>query len=103
MEDIISIVCPEKHCSLAALDVVSQQHGVLNFRVLRKKLDQIQITYQQTREKMSWLLAILRSVEETLSKRHIFKSKKHFCSRRDVGGLWPRHGRRLDRRTGEEM
>jgi hypothetical protein len=86
MEDVISIVCPEKHCSLAALDVVGQQHGVLNSRVLRKKLDQIQITYQQTIEKMSKLLAMLRSVEETLSNRNMFKSENHFCSRRDVGG-----------------
>lgn len=62
MEDVLSIVCPEKHCSLAALDVVGQQHGVLNFSVLRKKLDQIQITYKQTTEKMSKLLAMLRSV-----------------------------------------
>jgi hypothetical protein len=28
MEDIISMVCPEKHCSLAALDVVGQQHVI---------------------------------------------------------------------------
>ena len=86
MEDIISMVCPEKHCSLAALDVVGQQHGVLNFFVLRKKLDQIQLTYPQTKEKMSNLLAILTSVEETLSNRNMFKSDKHFCSRRDVNG-----------------
>jgi hypothetical protein len=53
MEDIISMVCPEKHCSLVALDVVGQQYGVLNFLVLRKKLDQIQSTYPQTKVKIS--------------------------------------------------
>ena len=86
MEDIISIVCPEKHCSLAALDVVGQQHGVLNFRVLRKKLDQIQSTYERTREKISKLLLMITRVEEILINRNMFKSEDHFCSKRDVDG-----------------
>jgi hypothetical protein len=86
MEDIISMVCPEKHCSLAALDVVGQQHGLLNFLVLRKKLEQIKSTYPPSKEKMSKLLAMLKSVEETLSNKNMFNSDKLFCSRRDVNG-----------------
>jgi hypothetical protein len=86
MEDIISMVCPEKHCSLAALDVVGQQHDFLNFLVLRKKLEQIKSTYPTSKEKMSKLLAMLKSVEETLSYKNMFISDKLFCSRRDVNG-----------------
>jgi hypothetical protein len=35
---------------------------------------------------MSKLLAMLKSIEETLSNKNMFKSDKHFCSRRDVNG-----------------
>ena len=41
METVISVVCPEAHCSMEALDVVAQQHGVLNFKRLETKLSQL--------------------------------------------------------------
>ena len=37
METIISVVCPEAHSSMEAVDVVTQQHGVLNFKRLQIK------------------------------------------------------------------
>lgn len=86
MEEIISIVCPEKHCSLAALDVVGQQHGVLNYQALRKKLHLLQSTYQQTGDKVTKLLEMLTNVEETLTNRERFKSDTHFCSERNSNG-----------------
>jgi hypothetical protein len=88
MEDIISVVCPDKHCSLAALDVVGQLHGTLNFKVLRKKLEQLKTTFPHMQPIVDELLHQSSGVEEILSNKNKFRSKDHFCShRRNEGPL----------------
>jgi hypothetical protein len=52
MEEIISVTCPEKHASLAALDVVGQLHGVLNFKVLEKKLGDLSSMFEEMQQKV---------------------------------------------------
>ena len=37
MEDVIKVVCPEIHTSMAALDVVDQLDGTNNFKIMRTK------------------------------------------------------------------
>jgi hypothetical protein len=46
MEEVIAVTCPEKHASMAALDVVGQLHGVINFKVLTKKLGDIATQFE---------------------------------------------------------
>ena len=79
MEQVICVVCPQKHISMAALDVVGQQHGVLNFRVLRKKILKLSVVFQDMREKSLTVLRELEEVEEGLSSRSKFRSEEHFC------------------------
>jgi hypothetical protein len=80
MEEIISVVCPEKHCSLAALDVVGQLHGTLNFKVLRKKLEQLKMTFPHMQLDVDELVQQSLAVEEILGNKRKFRSKDHFCS-----------------------
>ena len=86
MEDVIAVVCPEKHCNLAALDVVGQLHGKVNFRVLRKKLTQIQYNFRHLEDKIDVVIQKLLEVEDTLSLRSKFRSIDHFCSKRNNDG-----------------
>ena len=86
MEEIIDIVCPEKHCSLAALDVVGQLHCSINFNILRKKLVQLQDSRPCLSAKVTELIDMLSRVEETLGNRNRFKSADHFCATRDRNG-----------------
>ena len=86
MEDVIAVVCPEKHCSLAALDVVGQLHGTVNFRVLRKKLIQLQYYFRHLKDRIDRLVRKLFSVEDTLSNKSKFRSIDHFCSERNSNG-----------------
>jgi hypothetical protein len=79
MEEVIRVVCPQKHISMAALDVVGQQHGVLNFRVLKKKILELSVLFQDMREKSMTVLREIEDVEEGLSSRSKFRSEEHFC------------------------
>ena len=79
MEEVIRVVCPQKHISMAALDVVGQQHGVLNFRVLKKKIVELSVLFQDMGEKSMNVLREIEDVEEGLSSRSKYRSEEHFC------------------------
>ena len=80
MEEIIAVTCPEKHASLAALDVVGQLHGVINFTVLRKKLRVLSSIFEEIQDKVDHVLEELKEVQETLANRNKFRSEEHFCT-----------------------
>lgn len=86
MESVISVVCPETHSSLAALDVVAQQHGVLNFKRLQIKLSQLILISESTRSEAMAVKAIMAEVEEILSSKTKFRSHQHFLGERDCNG-----------------
>ena len=86
MEEIIAVTCPEKHASMAALDVVGQLHGVINFNVLCKKLENISINSDAIQEKVIAVLKVMKEVEESLVNRNRFRSASHFCGVTDNAG-----------------
>jgi hypothetical protein len=86
MEEVIAVTCPEKHASMAALDVVGQLHGVINFKVLTKKLGDIATQFEELKEKTAKLLEEIKEVEDTLANRNKFRSQSHFCGATNNAG-----------------
>ena len=86
MEEIIAVTCPEKHASLAALDVVGQLHGVINFQVLTKKLRDLSFMFEEMQPKVNRVLKELKEVEESLANKNKFRSEEHFCKSVDNSG-----------------
>jgi hypothetical protein len=86
MEEVIAVTCPEKHASMAALDVVGQLHGVINFKVLTKKLVDIATQFEELKEKTAKLFKELKEVEETLANKNKFRSQYHFCGATNNSG-----------------
>lgn len=86
MEEIIAVVCPEIHTSMAALDVVSQLHGTNNFKILRSKLTQLEVMIPSLRDEIYQLLSVMATVEEILSNKNKFRSKDHFNCDANVNG-----------------
>ena len=86
METIISVVCPEAHSSMEALDVVTQQHGVLNFKRLQIKLSQLGLIAERMNNDISEIKRAIIEVDEILSSKLKFRSQQHFLGPRNNKG-----------------
>lgn len=74
MEEVIAVVCPELHASKAALDVVGQLHGTNNFKILKKKLVQLEAISITFIDEILKLRVSMSAAEEALSHKDQFRS-----------------------------
>ena len=77
-EDVIKVVCPEIHTSMAALDVVGQLHGTNNFKIMRTKLMQLEALTPALTVEIHKVRSAIRSAEDILSNKDMFRSSGHF-------------------------
>jgi hypothetical protein len=86
MEEVIAVVCPEIHTSKAALDVVGQLHGTNNFKILKKKLVQLEGISPTLIDEILNVRASMSAAEEALSHKDQFRSNEHFGCEFDSHG-----------------
>ena len=86
MEEVIAVVCPEIHTSKAALDVVGQLHGTNNFKILKKKLVQLEAISPTLIDEILELRTSMSAAEEALCHKDQFRSNEHFGCDFDLHG-----------------